>query len=523
MNDQEFKDYLQTLTLETVISAQAFTHAVTSNSNFQNETRAQMLRKRASEVGIKSGAFDKMLSGFQADMRKLLREKEQQSKGNGGPAPEWVVRGNIDEPKFCEYFRQEYDLHFVNGAFYSATGIMDDAKLKSLVQDEISPYISMKLAVVTNGIVKALENLCYTTQPEPDTERIHVKNGFVTLDGKLESVFPFTLNRLNVWYNPDAPAPEKWLKFLSDLLEPDDILTLQEYLGYCLLPLTKAQIMLFLLGNGGEGKSVIGVVMKAIFGDSMTGGSLRSLEENRFASACLSNRLLFVDDDLSTNACKESEFIKKIITAEGPTRFERKGKDSWEEICRCRLLAFGNVPFSTLYDHSEGAFRRRVIVRTKPKAEGREDNRNLADEIKRDELPGVFNWMLDGLQRLTKNHYRITISTAAREAMDEIKRESFNVPVFLDDDGYILLGVPDSEASNADIYATYEHWCKDNCEVTHSSKTLTRYLKENQGVLHIKYDKHVNRRPGESGVRGFKRVKLLRLIGWAETNTQFPN
>ena len=49
------------------------------------------------------------------------------------------------------------------------------------------------------------------------------------------------LNRLPVEYQPDAPAPTKWLEFLDGLLIPEDILTLQEYLGYLLIPSTKAQ------------------------------------------------------------------------------------------------------------------------------------------------------------------------------------------------------------------------------------------------------------------------------------------
>ena len=60
------------------------------------------------------------------------------------------------------------------------------------------------------------------------------------------------LNRLPVEYQPDAPAPNKWLEFLDGLLIPEDILTLQEYLGYLLIPSTKAQKMLVMTGKGGE-------------------------------------------------------------------------------------------------------------------------------------------------------------------------------------------------------------------------------------------------------------------------------
>lgn len=62
--------------------------------------------------------------------------------------------------------------------------------------------------------------------------------------------------------------------FLSELLEDEDILTLQEYLGYCLIPTTRGQTMMLLKGNGGEGKSRIGVVMQAMLGANLKTAAL---------------------------------------------------------------------------------------------------------------------------------------------------------------------------------------------------------------------------------------------------------
>ena len=47
------------------------------------------------------------------------------------------------------------------------------------------------------------------------------------------------------------------------------ILTVQEYLGYLLIPSTKAQKMLVMTGKGGEGKSRIGLLLKKLFGDCL--------------------------------------------------------------------------------------------------------------------------------------------------------------------------------------------------------------------------------------------------------------
>ena len=49
--------------------------------------------------------------------------------------------------------------------------------------------------------------------------------------------------------------------FLDGLLYTEDIPTLQEFIGYCLIPSNKGQRMMVIKGNGGEGKSQIGAVL----------------------------------------------------------------------------------------------------------------------------------------------------------------------------------------------------------------------------------------------------------------------
>ena len=104
-------------------------------------------------------------------------------------------------------------------------------------------------------------------------DRIHCVNGIYFWDGNFESNKVFCNNRLAVRYNPSAPKPLRWLQFLSELLEDDDILTFQEYLGYCLIPSTKGQKMLMLIGKGGEGKFRIGLILYAMLRSAMNVGN----------------------------------------------------------------------------------------------------------------------------------------------------------------------------------------------------------------------------------------------------------
>ena len=152
----------------------------------------------------------------------------------------------------------------------------------------------------------------------PETDRIHLANGTLFLDGTFTEGRPEIVRcRLPVAYNPDAPTPTRWLAFLDGLLYPEDIPTLQEYIGYCLIPSNKGQRMIVIKGNGGEGKSQIGAVLSALFGSNMKDGSIGKISENRFARADLEHILLCVDDDMRMEALRQTNYVKSIVTAQG--------------------------------------------------------------------------------------------------------------------------------------------------------------------------------------------------------------
>ena len=133
-----------------------------------------------------------------------------------------------------------------------------------------------KVAQTVEQVIKALKLAAYADPLPLHCDRIHVANGTYFLDGTFTEEKEYCGNRLSVSYRADAPAPQHWLRFLSELLEPEDIPALQEYL---LLPdsLHQGQKMLMLIGKGGEGKSRIGVVDERHF---------RAQHEHHFYPEC---------------------------------------------------------------------------------------------------------------------------------------------------------------------------------------------------------------------------------------------
>ena len=155
--------------------------------------------------------------------------------------PVWIdEKGKIIEPEYCRDFLSRHPMRCINDRFYTVDGSLpDESKLKRTIYEEISPWLHAKVAQTVEQIIKALKLAAYTDPLPLQCDRIHVANGTCFLDGTFTEEKEYCGNRLPVSYRADAPAPEHWLRFLSDLLESEDILALQEYLGYCLIPSPK--------------------------------------------------------------------------------------------------------------------------------------------------------------------------------------------------------------------------------------------------------------------------------------------
>ena len=321
-----------------------------------------------------------------------------------GELPFWYDGKSVNEVGFCEEFLQQHPMVRVGGSFFTKDGrITDEESVRKEIYEMLRPYLNCGLAKRASGLLEMVKLEAYVPNLPIHEDRLHVANGTLFLNGEFTEHKEFCRNRLPVKYNPDAPQPYAWLHFLSELLENEDVLTLQEYLGYCLLPTNRGQTMMLLKGNGGEGKSRIGVVMQKMLGDNLKNGSIAKIERSPFARADLEHQLVMVDDDMKMEALKSTHYLKSLITAEMPMDLERKGEQSYQGEMYVRFLAFSNGDLESLYDHSDGFYRRQLILSVKKKPLDREDDPFLADKLCA-EIEGIFLWCLDGLRRLIGNN-----------------------------------------------------------------------------------------------------------------------
>ena len=422
--------------------------------------------------------------------------------------PVWFDGQNINEALFCEEFLQERRIIFANGAFFTPDGrVTDDLPLRGEIYDKLKFCAVNNIPRKITNILEVLKLEAQVPDFPPEQDRIHLSNGTLLLNGTFTEGRPAIVrSRLPVVYNPDAPAPVIWLNFLNGLLHAEDIPTLQEFIGYCLIPSNKGQRMMVIKGNGGEGKSQIGAVLSAIFGTNMKDGSIGKISENRFARADLEHILLCVDDDMRMEALRQTNYVKSIVTAQGQMDLERKGKQSYQGWMYARLLAFSNGDLQALYDRSDGFYRRQLILTTKDKPLSRVDDPDIAEKIAA-EAEGILLWAFEGLQRLVKNGFQFTESDRAKRNRELVKRDNNNVFDFLESEGYIRLKA-DACTSSKELYEVYKMWCEENSLNAIKARGFSDALIANQRRYNLESTNNIVNSSGRR-VRGFIGIEAL--------------
>ena len=422
--------------------------------------------------------------------------------------PVWFDGQNINEALFCEEFLQESRIIFANRAFFTPNGrVTDDIVLRGEVYEKLKSYTISSVPQKIKNIMELLKLEAMVEDLPPQPDRIHVANGTLMLDGRfIEGKKEIVQSRLPVSYNPNAAAPALWLNFLDGLLYEEDIPTLQEFIGYCLIPSNKGQRMMVIKGNGGEGKSQIGAVLSAIFGTNMKDGSIGKISENRFARADLEHILLCVDDDMRMEALRQTNYVKSIVTAQGKMDLERKGKQSYQGWMFARLLAFSNGDLQALYDRSDGFYRRQLVLTTKVKPVDRADDPDLAEKMKA-EAEGIFLWAFEGLQRLVANNFKFTESDRIRENREAVKRDNNNIFDFMDSEGYIQRKA-DASISSKDFYEIYRMWCEENSLAPLKARSFSDAMIVNAGRFNLEHCNNITNSAGRR-VWGFMGVEAI--------------
>lgn len=155
--------------------------------------------------------------------------------------PAWFDGKDINEAAFCREFLSKNKLIYADNAFFTPDGrLTDPLLLKEKIYAELECYAAKNIPRTISNIVEIMKLAAHTKSFPPKPDEIHVQNGTLRTDGSfLAGRSEIVRSRFPIDYNPQAGKPVVWLRFLSDLLYPEDIPTFQEYIR--LLPRSQHQ------------------------------------------------------------------------------------------------------------------------------------------------------------------------------------------------------------------------------------------------------------------------------------------
>ena len=136
-----------------------------------------------------------------------MAKNEQSREAN---QPIWFDGKSINEALFCDDFLGRHKIIYTNGAFFTPDGrVTDELPLRGEIFEELKCCAVSNIPRKISNIVELMKLAALVEDFPPEADRIHLANGTLFLDG---------------------------------LLYPEDIPTLQEYIGYCLILSNNAHV-----------------------------------------------------------------------------------------------------------------------------------------------------------------------------------------------------------------------------------------------------------------------------------------
>jgi putative DNA primase/helicase len=276
-------------------------------------------------------------------------------------------------------------------------------------------------------------------------------------------------------FNPQAPKPERWLEFLNELWpgDGDSIRVLQEMFGYSVSGDTRQQKMFLLVGPKRGGKGTIGRVLTRMIGrHNVAGPALASLGTNFGLQDLIGKPVALISDARIGSRSDASLIAERLLSISGEDlqNVDRKYTPPWSGYLPTRFVVLTNeLPRFT---DASGAVASRFIVLLLNHSFYGKENPTLTEELCK-ELPGIFNWSLDGLQQL-RARGRFVQPVASMEAIQELEDLASPVGAFVRDE--CTLG-SDKKVRIDVIYERYRQWCTDNGRQPLSAQMFGRDLR----------------------------------------------
>jgi putative DNA primase/helicase len=367
-------------------------------------------------------------------------------------------------------------VHVFNGKYYD---IVEPTFMESVIIDTLGK-IGVGL-VYKYGSAKTISDKCLLelrSRKEcefiPNRRYVAFNNGILDLEtGKMKEFSDkyITDITLGIDYDPEATLP-LWDKFIRQTFPVDGFLhTFQEFVGALLTDrkLYKIEYMCFIIGPGGNGKSVTLDAIANLFGDELISNySPQQLFDSQNAMtnmADLDGKLANFSDDIKKKSFAGGDF--KTFVSGGKFQARRLYQNPFKVTAPYMICCANEMP--PTMDDTEGHHRRILPIKSTDHIYTREErDTQLTYKLSTDKAKqAIFNWIYDGYKRVVANRGELDISECVSLFRDEIKSNSNTVRRWLYECNLTQVQEPRRYNENRwrnlnDLFDQYSKFCKDN-------------------------------------------------------------
>ena len=315
---------------------------------------------------------------------------------------------------------------------------------------------------------------------------INLKNGTLVFDGaninlKKPEKEDFITYQLPFNYDESAKYPI-FQKYLDRVLpDKSNQMILAEYLGYLFVKTSEMKLekTLLLYGSGANGKSVFFDVVYELLGgaENISNYSLQNLtNDNGYYRALIGDKLLNYASEI--NGKMDPTIFKLLVSGEPVDARLPYGDPFMLKNYAKMIFNCNELPD---VEQSNAFFRRFIIIPFDVTIPEKEQDKSLAQKIIENELSGVLNWVIEGLNRLMKNR-TFTESESSKNLLETYKIEADSISFFLDEECYtkseynmILIKT---------VFSKYTNFCKE------MNLNAVTYKKFNQRLIDLGFQRH---------------------------------
>ncbi len=265
----------------------------------------------------------------------------------------------------------------------------------------------------------------------------------------------YLINQIPITYDPEATAP-RFVQFLEEIFasdsdKDDKKLLILEFIGYTLQSNCKLEAFILLIGEGGNGKSVLLALIKILCGPENTVAVGLDELDNPFDRAELFGKLANIVTEIPKGAILNDAQLKSITSNElMKASFKYQPIFHFEPFCTCW---FGTNHLPQTRDYSSALRRRTYIVHFNETFTGKSKDRNLITKLG-SEASGILNLVLEAFGNVLKrNDFTQPASTV--EAGDRWLKQCNPLKQFIDE----ICERGKHRISKQVFFSAYEQWC----------------------------------------------------------------